>query len=108
MTFPFWWPPSWRHRVQLEAKLDLLLTQQQTAQTQLLRAVERMTDVAVAQTKAFETWIALFQKHDATAPRRWTRDIPQENISFLQQRGMPDTLTEAEQAEWVKKDLGLI
>ena len=108
MHFPFWWPPSWRHRVQLEAKLDLLLTQQQTAQTQLIRAVERMSAVAESQTKAFEVWITLFKRHDETEPRRWTRDIKQENVQYLENRGMPEGLSEAEQAEWVKRDLGLI
>ena len=108
MHLPFWWLPSWKHRVHLEAKLDLLLSQQQAAQTQLLRAVERMADVSAAQTKAFETWITLFKKHDTVEPRRWTRDVKQENMQFLQERGMPDDLTEAEQADWVRKDLGLI
>ena len=108
MYFPFWWLPSWRHRVKLEAKLDLLLSQQQAAQTQLIRAVENIVEVSVSQTKAFETWIMLFKKHDETEPRRWTRDIQQENVQFLQERGMPENLTDTEQADWVKKDLGLI
>ncbi len=107
MTFPFWWLPSWRHRVQLEAKLDLLLSQQQAAQKQLIHAVERMTDVAAAQTKVFETWVGLFKEQHHQPTRRWTRDVAQENQEFLAQRGMPDNLSETEQAEWVKQELGI-
>ena len=107
MRFPFWWLPSWRHRVQLEAKIDRLLSQQETAQRQLIRAVERMTDVAAAQTKVFETWVGLFKDQHTQPTRRWTRDIAQENQEFLAQRGMPENLSETEQAEWVKAELGI-
>ena len=107
MTFPFWWLPSWKHRIQLEAKLDLLLSQQQTAQKQLIRAVERMTDVAEAQTKVFESWVGLFKNQQDQPTRRWTRDVAQENQEFLAQRGMPSGLSEADQAAWVKTELGI-
>ena len=107
MIFPFWWLPSWRHRVQLEAKVDRLLSQQETAQRQLIRAVERMTDVAVAQTKVFETWVGLFKDQHNQPTRRWTRDVAKENQEFLAQRGMPSDLSDADQAQWVKTELGI-
>lgn len=107
MIFPFWWLPSWRHRVQLEAKVDRLLSQQETAQRQLIRAVERMTDVAVAQTKVFETWVGLFKDQQNQPTRRWTRDVSKENQEFLAQRGMPSGLSDADQAQWVKTELGI-
>ena len=72
-----------------------------------MRAVERMTDVAAAQTKVFETWVGLFKDQHTQPTRRWTRDVAQENQEFLAQRGMPENLSETEQAEWVKAELGI-
>ena len=84
-----------------------MLSQQETAQRQLIRAVERMTDVAVAQTKVFETWVGLFKDQQNQPTRRWTRDVAKENQEFLAQRGMPENLSDADQAQWVKTELGI-
>ncbi len=75
---------------------------------QVMVAVGRMTEVAESQSKIVERWINMFDQSAQQAPRRWTRDISQENREFLTKHGMPDGLTEAEQADWVKRDLGLL
>ena len=106
--YPWWWLPSWKRIAQLEAKLQTLIDNQDMLTDKLLDSVNRMTAVAESQSAIVQRWISMFDQSSERETKRWTRDVKQENAEFLEDKGFPFDASESEQAEWVKKDLGLI
>ncbi len=104
MKFPWYYPPSWRRLIILEAKIEILISLQETLQKQLLEVVSSISNTSAEQTKVFSTWVSLFTKNQDQTPRRWVSG-EQKDETGLNQKKMPDNLSEKEQAEWVRKQL---
>ena len=64
--------------------------------------------MSVAQTKVFELWANLFKFNENEPNRNWVPNTNSiENEKYLEEQGMPPGLSDAEQAAWVKKSLGI-
>ena len=103
VRYPWWFSPAHKRQIELNQKLDRLLSYHEDANKTLLATVAKMTDAVEGQTSVFTRWMGMFSSTQDQQTRRWVRDENKENADFLVQKGMPKNLTDAEQAEWVKK-----
>ena len=92
--------PSHKRQIDLDHKLDHIVSLLDDSNKSLLHTVSRMTDAVEGQTKVFTVWMGMFTSTQDQPTRNWVPE--RDNNDFLAQKGMPENLSDAEQAMWVK------
>ncbi len=79
--------------------LQAILKQNAESQKAVMDVAKQMAIASAKQSEVLASYLDLFKSPEP--PRRWERDIEQENKNYLAERGFPVEASVKEQAKWL-------